>query len=97
MQVLIRYGSLSILRFSTLDHLVRTWWMTDVSGNYDSVNSEKWLEGAYTGQVNFKGSRDTVHAPSLGNFATGHIRTIPENMHIKFEASTCNDIGAVCI
>jgi len=44
----------------------------------------------------FKGSRDPGHAPFSTNFK-GHVRTVPVNVHVKFEVRSFNRFGAISI
>ena len=45
----------------------------------------------------FWGSRDPGHAAFSKKFLTGHVRTDPRNMHVKFEVHSFNQFGAISI
>ena len=45
----------------------------------------------------FRGSRDPGHAPFSQKFLRAHVRTVPGNIHVKFEVSSFNRFGAISI
>jgi len=43
----------------------------------------------------FRGSRDPGHRPLFKKFLRGHVRTVPENMDVKFEVRSSNRFGTI--
>ena len=61
-----------------------------INSYYFITKLEGAREIAYLRQLNF------YRRPLLAKFLRGHVRTVPGNMHVKFEVRSFNRFAAIC-